>query len=565
MGAAAAAGVACGDDGGGAGLVDAGPAGGDAGADAGTGLPALWPVQDAGYVSAVPGLTGYGMDSVGGSGRDGAPGRVTVFLLSDLSTATVDRAVDGYQRIREGSLKGFAALPGPKVLLPVRSGYVEERDDFRPGSYCDVYGQFAPGDGLIFRNTLCSSVVTFGATTARHQRWWHVDARPGDDAGGIPTGNRDGLSAGSAREDDDGGGSHNLYLNCAFLWTLDEIVDAYYGLDLATFAYCVFAEPLHKSIHDDGVVESHGFGPIFGGGRRWDRLSLQRNLFAHAIARQPLVAALRLAIANNLVYDPADTSGNVARVLDLVNDYDAAQPNTQPMFTNWVGNLVVRGPSSHADAIDVVAMSVRQPDGSRGHVGGNGVDGWSFSSQDALRTGTFPPGWAQPALVPEAWPAGWGDQGQGVARIGAATTPDGFSAAERRAFAARIAASVGPRPGQVTPANRAAVIAGQVLAWLDGGPGAGEAVNSVDGGADPAGWPDPGQRFAPSAGGWPVLARVDENPFAPTSWHAPLPLQGNAPDDRVLTSGTFDNGLSKVGLTAIEAWALTERYRRGGQ
>jgi len=33
----------------------------------------------------------------------------------------------------------------------------------------------------------------------------------------------------------------------------------------------------------------------------------------------------------------------------------------------------------------------------------------------------------------------------------------------------------------------------------------------------------------------------------------------------VLTSGTFDNGLSKVGLTAIEAWALTERYRRGGQ
>ena len=24
-------------------------------------------------------------------------------------------------------------------------------------------------------------------------------------------------------------------------------------------------------------------------------------------------------------------------------------------------------------------------------------------------------------------------------------------------------------------------------------------------------------------------------------------------------------GLSKVGLTAIEAWALTERYRRGGQ
>ncbi len=549
--------------------VDAGTdAGTDGGADAGTPV-ALWPTQAAGYVSAIPGLTGFGMDSFGGSGRDGAPGRVTVFFLNDLSTATVNDAVPGYTRIRQGTVKGFAAVPSPKVLIPTVSGYVNERADWRPGSYCDVYGQFAPGDGLVFRQTIGSAPISYGATpqTATHQRWWHLDFRVGDDAAGIAPALRDGAYAGSAATDGSGGSGQNVYLNCAFLWSLDELVDAYYGLDLTTFAYCVFAEPLHKSIHDDGGIDSHGYGPILGPGYRWDRLCFQRNLFAHAAARQPYVAALRLAIANNLVYNPADTSGNEASVLQLVVDYDAPAPTTTAMLTNWVANLVVRGPDGNPNGIRVVAMDAANPHpaGSMGHLFGNAVDGWSFSTQDALRTGGFPAGWSQPSLLQAAWPAGWGASREGVAALGASNAPDGLTATEKRAFAQRIHQSVGPRPGRAHPANRATAIAAHALARLSGSGDPGQTVNSVDGAADPSGWPDTSRRFAPNAGGWPAIATVTENPFNPSSWHAPLPLNGNAPDDRVLTSGTFANGLSKAGLTAIEAWALTERYRIGGQ
>lgn len=547
--------------------ADAGAPGLDGGVDAGP-ANVIWPAQTAGYVSALPGLTGFGTDSFGGSGRDGAPGRVTVFFLNDLSTATVNNAVAGYTRIREGSLRGFAAVPSPKVLIPTVSGTVNLGSDWRPGSYCDVYGQFAPGDGLVFRNTIGSAPNGYGAgaTTAAHQRWWHVDMRAGDDAGGVEPGNRDSLYAGSAATDGYAGGGHNLYLNCAFLWSLDESVDAYYGLDLTTFAYCVFGEPLHLSIHDDGGVDSHGYGPVFGPGYRWDRLCFQRNLFAHAAARQPYVAALRLALANNVFYNPGDTSGNIASILQLVVDYDAPTPTTAAMLTNWVNNLVVKGPDSHPTALNVVQMdaTTQQPAGSMGYLRGNAVDGYSFATQDALRSGAFPSGWSQGALLQGAWPSGWGGAFEGLYSMGSATAPNGFSALEKRGLAQRIFDSVGPHPGRRHPANRATTLAAQVLAQLDGSGDRGHTVNSVDGTAAPSGWPDVTRRFAPNAGGWPAIATVTENPFNPSQWHAPLPLDGNAPDDRVLTSGTFANGLGKAGLTALEAWALTERYRVGG-
>lgn len=557
-----ATGVDGGDD---AGVGDGAP-GFDGSNDGSPPGASTWPLQATPFVSSIPGVGGYGMDSFGGSGRDGVEGRVTVFLLSDLGTGTVNDQVVGYTRIREGTLKGFAAVAGPKVLVPVRSGYVNESGELRAGSFCDLYGQFAPGDGLVFRQTIPTSVVTYGTTSAQHQRYWHLDLRAGDDAGGVIPSNRDGAYAGSAAQDGYAGGSHNLYVNCAFLWTLDEIVDAYYGLDLATFVYCVFGEPLHKSIHDDGGIDSHGYGPILGPGYRWDRLSMQRNLFAHAADRQPMVAALRLAIANNLVYDPADTSGNEATVLSLTVDYDAPSPTKTPMLTNWVSNMIVRGPSSYAASVRPIRMppELAHPVGSRGCVLGNRVDGWTFASQASLLTGGgYPSGWLASALLLAAWPEGWGAQGEGLRAIGVGDSPNGASLADRRAFAKAIFDTVGPRPGRSHPANRATAIAAQALAYLDGTTGAGGAVNSVDGNADPSGWPDVSKRFAPNAGGWPAIATVTENPFAPKAWHAPLPLNGNAPDDRVLKSGIFSNGRSKVGLTAIEAWALEERFRQG--
>lgn len=541
-----------------------------------------WPVQSAGYQTALPQHSGYGMDSYGGSGRDGAEGRVVVFFIDDFTNgSSVDSAYLTYTRMRHGNMEGAAAYKlanptTPMIVVPIAAGYVNKRDDLRLGSYIDYYGQFAPGDGVIWRETQPTSVISFSPSNASHQRWWHGDFRAGDTSGGIPSGSRDAAISGGTQPDGTGGGGSVVWINCGFMWSLDELVDAYYALgnSLTTFTYCAFIEPLHKSIHDDtgtpddGVgVDAHGYGPIFGQGYRWDKLCFSRNLFAHSYTRNPEVAALKLAGANNLFYNLADTSGNDGFGLILTNDYDASSPTATAMLTNWTDNLYLKGPDS-TTTLNVVyhPAGTPQPSGSQGYLAGNVVSGFTFASQSALVSGSPPTGWIQTSLLTTAWPAGWGSNREGTYRITTSSSPNGATSIEITDFANLLCESVGPRPWFISSKNRVRTVANHVIAKITGSGDQGATVNSVAGTSNPSGWPNVSLRFSPNAGDWPTLGTSTVDPMSPGStWYSAMPLNGSAPDDRVQTSGTFSNGLSKVGYTALEVWAIEQHWYVGGK
>ena len=541
-------------------------------------VAADWPVQTAGYVSSIPGLTGYGADSYGGSGRDGPDGRVTVFFLNDYTTgAAVNNAVSGYTRFREGNAAGYALVSEPKILVPTKAGTMQLTDDWRVGSYSDIYGQFAPGNGLLLRGTQPQVVESFpSGPVSSHQRWWHVDVRIGDDASGIDASQRDSMRVGGIDATGTTTPTYLQFYNCFFGWSIDEVVDGYSGPDGIMFAYCVFAEALDKSLNNKGTIVQHNYGPLIGGGYRAYRACFQRNLFAHLGGRQPMIGALLFAYANNIIYNPGNTTFDIAQGVRIVNDYDAGDiggtPNTAAMYSNIVGNAFIRGPQSYSSFQAICCdptgseSTTRPPVGSQGWITNNAVYGWTYTDQLSLKSGTFPSGWDASSLLTSAWPSGWGTSLEGIKSIGAGPDPNDYTTAEILTFASLMAESVGPRPGSRSSADRAGVIANHVLARLLGTGDEGQCVNSVSGTEDPSGWPNILLRFSPNAGGYPTMGSATIDPFNPDStWHAAVPLNGLAPDDRVLSSGTFSNGLSKVGYTALEAWAIEQHYYVGGK
>jgi len=533
--------------------------------------PSMWPAQNPGGVPFLPATGGWAYDSYGGSGRDGATGRVTVFFLDDYTAGSAVSAAypGGYTRILHGNIEGFAAASSPKVLIPIKAGTVQMNSDFRPGNYMDMYMQFAPGNGVLFRQSPPAVSIVYGGATASHQRYWHADFRVGDDAGGIDPSNRDGGSVGGWDVNGTNLPTHNTWINCNFNWSIDECIDGYFGGDYYSFLYCVFGESLHKAQNNKGTIVSHGYGPILGDGYRFDRLDIQRSIFAHLQSRQPLTATIRLSYANNIVYNPGDPDNNTAIGIQLTVDYDATTPYSSPMYANILNNMFVKGPngasSFNAITVDPAGTdpTVRLPTGSQGYIAGNAVDGWTYATNDSLRTGVWPTGWLQSSEVTAAMPPGWSGN---IKAIGTGTTPNSYSSAEKIAFATLIKNSVGPLPGKRTPADRAGVIAGHCLSKLLGSGGQGTCVNSVSGTSDPAGWPNTALRFTPNAGGYPSMGSTAVDPFSPgTAWVSALPLNGSAPDDRILSSGVFSNGLSKAGYTAIEAWGIDQHYYVGGQ
>lgn len=539
----------------------------------GGGSPGAFPLQQVGYVSMLPGSSGYGYDNVGGSGRDGATGRVTVFLIDDFTGGTVSASVPGYTRILHGNINGCAAATSPKVCIPIEEGIINLGTDVRLGSHVDYYGQFAPGAGVIWRHTIPSVVVSFCSSVATHQRYWHGDFRVGDDAPGIASGNRDSAYLAGCSDSGSPAVSQIAWINNLFAWSVDENGDGYYCGDLLAFHGNIFAEALDKSIHDDtgtpddGVgVDQHNYGPILGQGYRCDRVAMQRNVFAHMLARQPAIAAIRFAYANNIVYNTGDTDFNLGAAVQLSTDYDAASEYASAMYTNVVRNLIVQGPSSYSSITAVeMSSSDSHPSGSQGYIGGNAVRGFTFASQDALKTGTFPGSWSQGSVVTAGWPGGWESDLSGILSVGTGTNPNDYSDADMLDFATAVCSQAGPRPDVTDSSNRARTICGHVLNRLDGAGDEGNTVNSVSGSSNDSGWPNISLRFAPNVGGYPTPGSASVDVFTGSGIAAgAMPLNGTAPDDRVLASGTFCNGVTKIGVTAIEAWAVDQHYERTG-
>lgn len=546
-----------------------------------------WPLQTTSFLSAHPGHGGFGYESYGGSGRHTTPGNVTVFFLNDLGTGTVNNAWPGKTRFRQGTLRGFASVAGPKICVPIKSGIINLGSDFRIGSYCDFYGQAAPGDGLILRGTIPQVVESFAGAypTSSHVRFWHMDVRPGDDVGGVDPSNRDGGNFGGAGSDGTGASkpvpSYNLFINCNFNWSIDEIFEEYAGSANNGICYTVFGEALHKSanlktINGVPTYVSHGYGSLFGGAYRNTNLSIQRCIYAHMAGRQAMAASLQFAFVNNLIYNPGDTDGNFPQCVRLISDYDSNSPDPGPFRSNIVGNVFLAGPNTpstvYCVAMDPGGSDVasRQPAGSTGYIAKNAAYGITAASQLALKAGTFPSAFDSGSLITAAWPSGFGADMSGIVDIEpGVTNPNSFSQTAIQNFVTNLAAVVGPRPNKTGAYSRARTIANHCVAGITGVGDEGACVNSVAGTSDPNNWPTgiaSGTRYSPNAGGYPTITSIEIDPFSPgAEWHAAFPVNASGePDDSIITSGTFSNSRSKVGYTVIEAFFYELHLFRGG-
>jgi len=202
------------------------------------------------------------------------------------------------------------------------SGTISLEDDLTiRNRYITIAGQTAPSPGI----TLRGAGLLVKASDVLVQ---HIRVRPGDAAGGEPAINRDALKI----EAPSTAPIANVVIDhCTFTWSVDEIASAWQYWNNISLINNIFAEPLHQSIHPEG---NHGFGVLIGPVD--GNATLAGNLFADMQSRNPMTAASRTVIVNNLIYNWGNTA------VDLQSRGLVTQNSV-------VGNVFMRGPDTSGD------------------------------------------------------------------------------------------------------------------------------------------------------------------------------------------------------------------------
>lgn len=254
-------------------------------------------------VPVLPGAIGHGITTP--AGRGGAVHRVTNLNASGA-----------------GSLKACVDAKGPRVCVFEVSGTIRLTDDLTlRNRYITIAGQTAPSPGITLRGA--GLLVKTSDVLVQHIR-----VRPGDDAAGEPPINRDGLKIEAPK---DAPLSNVVIDHCTFTWSVDEIASAWQAWNNISLLNNIFAEPLHDSIHPEG---KHGFGVLIGPVN--GNATVAGNLFADMQSRNPMTAATRAVIVNNVIYNWGNTA------IDLQSRGDVTQNSV-------VGNVFMRGPDTSGD------------------------------------------------------------------------------------------------------------------------------------------------------------------------------------------------------------------------
>jgi hypothetical protein len=318
----------------------------------------------AGAVAVLPGATSHGINTP--AGRGGAVHRVTNLEASGA-----------------GSLKACVDATGPRVCVFEVSGTIRLPDDLTlRNPYLTIAGQTAPSPGI----TLRGAGILVKTSNVLIQ---HLHVRPGDDAGGEPPINRDGLKISGAA---DAAAISNIVVDhCSFTWSTDEIASAWQNWNNISLINNIFAEPLHDSIHPEG---RHGFGVLIGPVN--GNATLAGNLLASMQSRNPMTAASRTVVVNNVVYNWGNTA------IDLQSHGLVTQNSV-------VGNVFLRGPDTTGDAapIGLRADATRLRSGAKvfltdNHASEATSDPWSVAGSiyGSLTLANFR------SSAPLAWPAG---------------------------------------------------------------------------------------------------------------------------------------------------------------
>jgi hypothetical protein len=376
----------------------------------------------------------------------------------------------------------------------------------------------------------------------------HMRSYIGDDVAGLGADNRDPFGSGY----NGGVTPYVVLINNEFGFSVDEINDFVRAHTTTSWLYNVFGPPLHANpyvIHSgDPVGTDHGFGPIMGG----DSNGIQpgsfcdfRNVYAHTTGRNPAVTATQYAAANNLHYNHGRPGGGNGEAIDIWSQFTSTA-----MLANILGNGFVRGPENTSNIVGVRVRS-GAPAGTMGYLAGNAAGGgWTAANEFSFvnsGVGT----WQQTVLQSGAFPGSWGSELSGYLRWASSVNP---STAEWHNFIDLMDSSCGACPANRVSNTPVQVIFQQIRDRINGGSTSFQFVDTTEQ------WTGNGNRADPY---WPVTTTLIDPTNPGTAWHAPLPTGDSR--DTPYTTGTFSNGMSRVGRSPLEVWAIEEHWRRGGK
>lgn len=256
-------------------------------------------------IPAFPGAEGFGAKTPGGRG-----GRVLeVMNLKDHGP---------------GSLRSAVAGKGPRIIVFRVAGTIEV-DSPIPivEPYLTIAGQSAPGGGITLKNSGSNLYAPLQVKThdvvIRYLR-----SRPGPSA--IPPARQDGSNVDALTIADLDKPVYNVVVDhCSLSWSVDEVINSWYGARDVTVQWCILSEGLHNPPERKGEGSK---GPLFGG-KGGERISVHHNLMAHNVGRNPMIKAAGVVdVVNNVMFIP----GTVAAVVD---------GELGPCHGNFVGNTLI--------------------------------------------------------------------------------------------------------------------------------------------------------------------------------------------------------------------------------
>ena len=312
----------------------------------------------------IPGGVGYGIDTPAGRG-----GRV--YRVTNLNASG------------PGSLKECVAASRPRVCVFEVSGTIRLTKDLHIWNpNITIAGQTAPSPGIMLRG----AALNINASDVLVQ---HIRIRVGDDPDGPDPGNRDALKIESMT------GIENIVVDhCSLSWAVDETLTLWRKWDNVTLTNNIIAEGLRESIKKTGAPA--GYGLLVGPGE--GSVSIQGNLLAHNLARNPLSRGKQMVFVNNVVYNRANM------------DVDLQSQDGIVTNNSVVGNVFIRGADytrSHNKPIVVRTDSkFGLPGSSKVYVADNAAIEGSSDSWSVVSTNTSTSLGGFKSSSPPAWPAG---------------------------------------------------------------------------------------------------------------------------------------------------------------
>ncbi|HPQ94454.1 MAG TPA: hypothetical protein PLN94_02625 [Thiolinea sp.] len=271
-----------------------------------------------------------------------------------------------------GSLRACVEQQGPRMVVFTTGGTIRLEKNLTIASpYISIYGQSAPGDGIMI--TGGPSLTDEPFTIATHDVLiQYVRFRAG--AADVPSCCRDALTIlGTESEKPpwniSGRRTYNVVLDhCSFSWGTDEILSTWYDVHDVTISNSIIGPSLFNGSNQGGP----GSRGVLFGSRGSHSISFHHNLVAHSRERNPAIETGEdgvVDVVNNLFYNWGFNGAEIMGEYGEVN-------------VNLVANLYLGGRDSNHSNSEIIARYNRR--GYRLYLSGN------RRVQDALRPERLP-------------------------------------------------------------------------------------------------------------------------------------------------------------------------------